>query len=218
LRKARNKRLSFWGLLNSSFVLWLLSSVVLTAAAAQWRRAEERQRLLAESRLRDEHIRIEITSRLIATMSEYTAWGRSDVADDPQLPSEEAAHQKLVRDFAYLKTYNIIGHSTVESRDQYAGRTMWSLLIEYAELRPDLRQNIYRAQGAIYVLDVIQRLLDEPVHDEFSWRRLEHAVRAVRQALVLELSSILHKDQAAAVGKASSNLLEALAQDTDFAP
>lgn len=133
-------RSRLWKLLNSSFVLWLLSTVVVALVGRAWAdRVAEQQRRAADAEVLS-RLRIEIADRFV----------RMDIALMTQPVSPEAYIEECRRAGIFEPSGEQLG------RDEFMHRPLASLLWQVDGLRPDLRPNISRAQG---LLTMVRRVL-----------------------------------------------------------
>lgn len=129
-------RLIAWRVLNSAFVLWFLSSVVLALLASLWGRHNEAIHVQAARSARLSALRLEITRRIVST-------GGSSGALKTQLTTEVTSSDGMPEWLTLSTILQSAGITSVPSRGsegapEFATQPLASLVYEYATLEPTL--------------------------------------------------------------------------------
>lgn len=133
--RSRDASVRIWAVLNSGFVIWLLSSVLVGAGSHWWATQQRRLDKQASEEIRVQRLRIELADRVLAAVGELGGalhYPTSYTRDDIRLA--------LVRAGVFEGGTGIGGFA------EFHGRSLPSLLWELAELRPNLEPKIRKTQ------------------------------------------------------------------------
>jgi len=160
-------------ILNSAFVLWLLSTVVVGAVTYFWSSSQADKLHVRETTARVNRLRVEIADRAINFSAQAHGFQSRDI------PQSRRQLFDAIHDSGILGSRSRLGGGLPELRD----RSLTSLLLDLLDDDPGHRQEILRVIGDLQILSAIERgrALFPDEHDAQLFT--EHAVRALREDL-----------------------------------
>jgi hypothetical protein len=169
----KEEKRSFWSILNSPFVLWVLSAAIISLGTQIWTSQQHATEKRRADRIREARIRLEMTDRLTTGAGDLVEF---DVKDDFKDPKRL---RQVLHRYGFFEPQRPLG-----GFPEFDRRSLQSVLWELRELRPDLEPQILKAQAK---LSTVRILLDIETPDV---ERSEYATRMAYEYLNASLEHL----------------------------
>jgi|ERR1051325_250630 hypothetical protein len=165
---------TIWATLNSGFVLWLLSSVAVVLISNLWSDRQRAQTAIQNAKLRETRLRSEVAERIMASVAD---------AD----PAAVTRGELLLA----LKRHGVFEpNGQIGGLPEFEGRSLASLMLEWREIRPDLKDRLDQARSDLVVL---RMTLGVPRSPRFAELDASDAEKALQHACIRILDDMVNR-------------------------